>query len=225
MARIVIDGKETSVSRTADVIRPDDKMVTVGGKDGSYRIVPAYQAREMPPEMIDTLERNQTNQEQGMYGDFNTRKKYIDMELPHICDFLDKFQFSTAGIESVISIDSDYVKMGIKNFPLPDEYRPDYEDIAIIIAEYPNSPPTGIYVKDISLNISKIKEKMNYSHVYDRAKYENYSFVYDVPGWTWICFHYENHSWKFNFSDFRSGDNLTKFIKGVYANLSGNFGG
>jgi len=218
---ILIDGKPTDVVRINDFIKPDDKMVTLGLKDGSYRIVPAYKAREMPPELIDTLEKNQTNQVQGVYSDINTRKEYIHLELPHISDFLDKFQFNEEGIESIIRIDKDYTKMGIKNFPLPDDYDPDYEDIAIIIAEYPNLPPTGIYVKDISPNLSKMEKNMGGHH----ESYKNFSFVYDVPGWTWICFHYENHEWNFNLNDFRSGDNLTKFIKAVYANLSGNFQG
>jgi len=226
MASIVVNG-EMKTTNDATIGRfVDDKPVTVELTTGEYKILSPDKAKNYPTDVVRTIDKNQSDIEQGAsYSDFNTRKKYLDMELPHINNFLTRFRFNDSSIKTVIEWDdTNYNWIRIDNFPLPDDYNPDYEKISIVTADYPNFGPVGIYVPDTSRNKARIIEKMG-GHLFSREDYNRFSHIplFDLPGWTWVCYHYKDFRWNFNRNNVMQGDNLTKFIKAVHANLSGNY--
>ena len=151
-----------------------------------------------------------------MYDDDSARKKYLAMEIPHINNFLLDFRFSNPAIKPEIVIDDNYKWIGIKNFPLPDEYSPDYMDIAIVIVDYPVHGPTGFYINSTSENISKVMLSMQHTSAPPFLS----SPQIELPGWSWVGFqHYERQQWYFNHSDLMQGDNLANYVKAVYENL------
>jgi len=156
-----------------------------------------------------------------VYSDFNTRKKYIDMEIPHINNFLLDFNFIDPNIRPEIIIDDNYNWFGIRNFPLPDDFLPDYIDIAVITGKYPVGGLTGFYINSESLNKSKIKEKIGNCYGFSKEVNNQADNVFELPGWSWIDFrHYENILQRnFTTANITQSDNLANFVKAVYASL------
>jgi hypothetical protein len=160
-------------------------------------------------------------------SDVNTRRKFLGMELPKITEFLNEFSYSNSSIKPSIEVGPECRWVKIKKFPLPDTFHPDYEDIAMVTAEYPDFPPGGIHVVTGSPNVHAIENLLG-GHVYeDAGKWggDIGDHVEDLPGWTWICFHYKDWTWNFNPGSIMAGDCLYKFIISVQANLSGAFHG
>lgn len=146
----------------------------------------------------------------------STFKKYYNSDL--------KVELHGEDIEQ----DVDFIL--IYNFPLPvyktkkgkiKYYESEVEPIVVILTEYPEFGPHGIYILKKSPNYQKIEKILGDDHVFKRAV--------DSPvkdkglkkkGWRWLCFHYEE-KWKFNLKDIRQGDCLTKYFQNLYAALSG----
>jgi len=224
--RIPVDGKmETATNMNELVNKNPASSYTAEYKDGNVKIVSPDKAKNIDPSLLESMNKNQSNIIQGIYSDPSTRKKYLNMEIPHINNWLLGFRFKDPNIRPEIVIEDNYNWVAIKKFPLPNDYNRDYEDIIIVTASYPDFGPVGIHISDSSPNKTKIMSKMGGGHVYNRETYTNYEKPYDLgPGYTWVCFHYDGwDKWNFNKYDFMQGDNLTKYIKNVFANMSGNY--
>lgn len=103
----------------------------------------------------------------------------------------------------------------VQNFPLPDGFRPDYIDILLIVDGFPARPPTGLYVlnRDNEALLRQLKEHFN--------AFQN-DAAHGAPainGYTWICYHYQNHAWKYRADKPAHGDNVQKFLNNFLAEL------
>jgi len=233
--RIPVDGYaiDTANAYTLEDLMKKNLLNSKGGaivtyQNGDTKHVPVQEYHNQPLDVVEVVELNQVPIRKGALSDFRIRKKFLDMELPRVCDFLAGFRFKDARIRPEIELDDNYNWIIIHNFPLSDDYSPDYEDIIIITAEYPDNGPIGIHIRNNSKNKSKMIEKMGGGHALEREQYyqftsPGYENIFDVPDSTWICFYYENFQWNFFPNDVMRGDNLTKYIKALQANLSGNF--
>ena len=158
-------------------------------------------------------------------SDVNTRKKFLSMEIENITSFLNEFSYSKKTIKPSISFGKEWEYIRIDNFPLSDAYSPDYEDIGIVILDYPDLAPVGIHIYNNSPNLQHIK------YMIKGGLFDDYSalplayqdHVFEMPGWTWICFRYQNFNWNFNPNNIMLGDNLYKYIVALYAALSSEF--
>lgn len=157
---------------------------------------------------------------------YSLAKKYFEKEAPSLHRLFSRFESSSGEpVTWAARLDAKVPYMEIKNFPLPDSYCPkDYEDIIISLANYPDSPPNGIYIHKNSItNLEKIKSALE-GHIYDityNAK-DSYKNLED-KGWLWICFHMENNSWKYNFDSPMKGDCLYGYLLLLFAALDGNY--
>lgn len=100
----------------------------------------------------------------------------------------------------------------LRNFPLPDGFRPDYMDILLVVADYPGGPPVGLYV--LNRNNAALLQRLGkiFNMFRDAAHYE----APPIPGYTWICYHYAGDVWHFNAERPAAGDNLRKFLMSFF---------
>lgn len=153
-------------------------------------------------------------------------KECFSKEVPHLKGLFSRF-VSSKGKETTWEAHFDNTKvpfMEIYNFVLPDNFEPhDQENIIISLANYPDSPPNGIYIHKNSKNIRKVEEALG-GHVMSTTYYakDNFSSI-EEQGWRWVCFHMENSSWKYNFDNPLKGDCLYGYIQLLFAALNGNY--
>ena len=138
-------------------------------------------------------------------------------EVTRIKQYLDSFEPAVNGRARTVQLGSTAEFLIIRNFPLPDGYRPDYIDMLVMTDAFPAIPPIGIYVLNSDDNASLIKQL---SHEY--SAFENEA-LHDAPairGYTWICYHYTNNTWRYQGQNPTRGDNISKFLAGFFAELS-----
>jgi hypothetical protein len=141
---------------------------------------------------------------------------YLNWEINSIQRFLNDFEPARNGLgrEAILGHTGEFVI--VKNYPLPDRYRPDYVDLLLIVDNYPNNAPVGIYLmhKNNAATIRQISDKFN--------TFQNnaYHGAQAIQGYTWICWHYGSGcNWKFRADAPQHGDNLRKFLATFYAEL------
>ena len=153
------------------------------------------------------------------------RAEFLQKELPNITAFLNEFEYSKSSIKPKIVVGGNWEYLRIDNFPLPDKYSPDYEDIGIVTLDYPDFGPAGIHLYNSSPNLSRIRTDIG--HVIPDPSTlpdQNYqTYVDAMPGWTWICFHYSGWRWNFNPNNMMLGDTIHKYIISLYSLLDGKF--
>lgn len=153
-------------------------------------------------------------------------KQFFAKEAPYIKKLFSRSGSTKGGATSwLVEFDADVPFMEIFNFPLPDGYLPkDHEDITISLANYPDSPPNGIYIHgDSKTNIRKINEAIG-KHVHDKTYYAQDNFEkFEKKGWKWVCFHMDNNSWNYNFETPIKGDCLYSYLLLLFAALNGKY--
>ncbi len=129
--------------------------------------------------------------------------------------WLSGFEPCAAGPRNAF-LSSSHEFLAVRNFPLPDNYRPDHINLCIAIDRYPTVPPLGIYLADTRLT-PKIVERM-------RAQINVFkgSAFHDAepprPGFQWVCLIASD--WRVNWADIRKGSNLQKYLAHFYAVLA-----
>jgi len=106
--------------------------------------------------------------------------------------------------------------LAIRNFPLPDRFRPDHINLCIAIDRYPSTPPLGIYLAHTQATgqiVSQIKSRLNVFR--DAAFHGAYQ---PRAGFQWVCLIAED--WQVNWNDIRRGPNLQKYLAHFYALLA-----
>ena len=114
-----------------------------------------------------------------------------------------------------IGLGKSYETVWVQNFPLPNHYRPDYIDLALIVKAYPLDPPKGIYLLSSATSrdlITSFKKRFNVFR--DRAFHNAPS----VDGYEWICFGYLS-GWRYNARAPHKGDNLGKLMRNLWHEL------
>lgn len=128
--------------------------------------------------------------------------------------FLGEFDVPRNGEPRYAIVNDTAEFVAIRNFPLPDGFSPDYVDILINVLDYPATPPVGLYILERS-NAGLISQIRNIFNVMNHAAYSAPS----IPGYSWICWHFEGHRWRYNTANVTAGDNLRKFLIGFFNRL------
>ena len=146
-----------------------------------------------------------------------SQKKYSQLcwEVENLQNFLDEFDRPLNGELRSAQLGSTFEYISVRNFPLPDQYSPDYIDLIVLTDMFPAVPPIGIYIlsKRDKILVNQIEERFNVFE--DKAFHEAPA----IPGFTWICTHYEKNAWKYCVDDPRKGDNVRKFLVNFYTDL------
>jgi hypothetical protein len=121
--------------------------------------------------------------------------------------FLDEFPAPFNGEIREAAIGPSGKTVSITNMPLPDGFEPDFVDLAILLPDYPATPPIGLYLlrKSNAPLISQLKRIFN---VFDHGFHDAPTIV----NYDWACLVYEGNRWRYNASHVASGDNLRKFL-------------
>jgi hypothetical protein len=135
-------------------------------------------------------------------------------ELRNIKSFLDEFE-NTEGIKRSVVLSPSSEVLLIDNFPLPDNYTPDYINILLDVSEYTALPPIGLYVLNNNNEhmIEQLKKKINAYR--DTALHS----AAPVAGYTWLCWSYKDNKWRYRDDAPSKGDNVCKFLNSFYAVL------
>jgi len=146
------------------------------------------------------------------------RKHLLEQELDDLNDLLLEFESCTGGerVAATLPDDPNNLVVILQNFPLPDKYKPiDYANMLLDLEHYPQSPPNGLWLMPRS-NPKTIRHLQSYfAHTYEDPEMSGEP-RHKWEGYTWICYHYRRRRWDFNPRDFRSGDNLCKFVEAFF---------
>ena len=142
------------------------------------------------------------------------KTRHLQDDVALIQRFLNQFGRAQNGEWPVADINATGDLVIVQNMPLPDGFKPDYIDVLLIVDKYPAMPPIGIYLLErnnaaLISQLSRIFNVMN----------QGFHGAVTVPGYRWICFHYQGGMWKFNHRRVSAGDNLCKFLTSFYNHL------
>jgi hypothetical protein len=132
----------------------------------------------------------------------------LEQDLAGIQAFLSEFDPPSNGEEREVELNSTGEVVICRNFPLPDDgFDPDFIDLLVLVTDYPSRPPIGIYLLEQN-NRRLIGQIQGKFHVLNTAAHD----APPIPGYKWICVHYEGNTWKFNPNHLAAGDNLRKYL-------------
>ncbi|MGH8653937.1 MAG: hypothetical protein ACREYE_17990 [Gammaproteobacteria bacterium] len=151
------------------------------------------------------------------------RDRLLDKEFELITRFLSEFP----GKPRALEMDDNYLLIGA--FPLPDSYATDHVDLLFVISGYYLVPPAGVHIPRDTPNRQQIADHLGghlmpgtSSHLLDHIPTSSRKSVEELADhFDWVCFHYQDWTWKFNPLNLLSGDCLYKFIENVFAALAG----
>ena len=235
MARKRINFEDIDVqedSPVIDLVPVSAGQITAQRPDGTFEVITREDAeRKRIREYISVS----TNQQDIVRGSVKSDLLLQDLKLFHKY-FLSDFD----GIQTTIDLcgddpdnDPDYIL--ISKFPLPDQLlnsnrsgsiQRDWEDVIVVITDYPEYGPFGIHVRDNSPNKELIESALE-GHQFDNpighpdSDYKESVKDLEKLGWIWICFHYRDSAWHINHKDLKMGDCLAKYLENLYAALCG----
>jgi hypothetical protein len=99
----------------------------------------------------------------------------------------------------------------VRNFPLPDAFRPDHVDVLLVVADYPGQPPTGLHI----LNGANANVVSHLKRIFNVFANDAFHGAPAIQGYSWICYHYAS-GWRYNARRPAEGDNLRKFLLSFY---------
>ncbi len=141
------------------------------------------------------------------------RLDLLRRDIAGIRAFLEEFGGCASGEPRSAGVNGTAETVLLRNFPLPDSFRPDYIDMLLVVADYPGTPPIGLYV--LNRNNAALLQRLErvFSMYRDRAYYKAPS----ITGYTWICYHYAGDVWRYNAARPEAGDNLRKFLMSFFS--------
>ncbi len=141
------------------------------------------------------------------------RHDLLRQDIAGIRAFLDEFGDCANGEPRSVGLSRTRELLLLRNFPLPDGFRPDHIDVLLVIADYPGRPPIGLYVLNDN-NAALLRRLEGVFSLYrERAFYQAPA----IAGYTWICYHYAGDAWHFNADRPTAGDNLRKFLMSFFS--------
>lgn len=141
------------------------------------------------------------------------RLELLRQDIVGIRAFLDEFGDCARGEPRSVGLSRTGELLLLRNFPLPNSFRPDYIDALLVVADYPGTPPIGLYVLNRNNAALLWRLERVFSMYRDRAFYR----APPIPGYTWICYHYAGDVWHFNAARLAAGDNLRKFLMSFFS--------
>jgi hypothetical protein len=150
-------------------------------------------------------------------GNISHRKlALLHWEVANIQEFLNEFELLRNGDrrKAILGHTGEFII--VRNLPLPDRYRPDYVDVLLIVDNFPDTPPIGLYLlnKGNGEVTRQISTKMNAFR--NSAHHDAVS----INGYTWICYAYQGNSWRYRADSPSRGDNVRKFLNAFYSEIS-----
>jgi hypothetical protein len=144
----------------------------------------------------------------------------LSWEVANINQFLGEFGVTVHGETRAAELNATGEFIRVFNMPLPDGYRPDHCDLVLIVDDFPACPPVGLYLlnKDAALVVRQMEARFN--------AFQNLGFhgAPSLPGYTWICFHFSDNTWRYRADAPAQGDNLRKFLGAFFAELAADGG-
>ncbi|WP_295457052.1 hypothetical protein [uncultured Thiodictyon sp.] len=134
-------------------------------------------------------------------------------EVANIQAFLDHFDRPLNGESRTVQLGQTAEFLTVRNFPLPDGYRPDYIDLLVVTDNFPATPPIGLYVlhRNNQALIGQLQRRFN--AFADQAFHE----APPIRDYTWICYHYGGNAWRYRADQPARGDNIRKFLASWFA--------
>jgi hypothetical protein len=147
-------------------------------------------------------------------------RNLLDADVAGIQDFLDQFEPPRNGEAREALLNTTGEAAIVRNMPLPNGFAPDYVDVLLIVDKYPVRPPIGIYLLE-NQNSALLNQLRRVFNVFENAHYG----AETIPGYQWICLHYQGDSWNYNSINVARGDNLRKFLIGFFNRCQSEIGG
>ena len=148
-------------------------------------------------------------------GISNRTRAQLSWEVQNINNYLEQFYEPDNGDRRLATLGGTGEYIIVRNLPFPDWLRPDYADVLLIVDSFPARPPIGLHV------LNNDNEEL-LRHLKGRANaFRDGAFhgAQAIPGYTWICYHYRNNSWRYRGDVPSRGDNIQKFLESFYAEL------
>jgi hypothetical protein len=118
---------------------------------------------------------------------------------------------------AVLDDSTEFIR--VLGMPLPTGYYPTACDLVVIVNDFPARPPIGLYLLNSDrAQVKKIEALFGRAHM---RRDEGQIGAPSIPGYTWICYHYQFNRWRYRAEAPAQGDNLRKFLQGFYAELAG----
>lgn len=136
-------------------------------------------------------------------------------EQRNVQQWLNSFSDSRSGPRSAkLGQSGEYLI--VQRLPLPDRYRPDEIDTLLLIDQYPIRPPIGLYLLNAG-NDAMVRQLQDRFRAFRDAAFHE---APSIPGYTWVCYAYQDNTWRFNSREPNRGDNVAKFLNNFYAALA-----
>jgi len=225
---------EAKPEQTIGAVVPEEtnQVVAVRSDTGVFEVIPIEEARNKNLDGYESITSIQTPIVRGGYK-FDCLKKDISL----IYDLYKMTGNLPQGrpIELMgpnAPKDPDYLIL--RNFPLPDHftdsknnkkipYSKDFEDIVVVIPDYPDSGPRGVHIKTDSPDLPVIQKALE-GHIFSDIIGSRYDLSgLKERGWKWVCFHHAGDVWNFNPKNISAGDCLAKYLETLIAAMSGAF--
>ena len=98
--------------------------------------------------------------------------------------------------------------MTVENFPLPDGFRPDYVDLALLMHGFPADPPKGLYLLRTPSNAKVVDRLAKHFNVFAGKGFHG---APSIAGFEWVCVGYLS-GWRYNTRQPDKGDNVWKML-------------
>lgn len=155
------------------------------------------------------------------------RVQFLEYDLTLLAQkVLSRYEFDDGTKPSLQFDDNEGKWVFIENFPLPESFEPnDRINVLIVTVDYPDRPPGGIHLPATSsyrTQVSRIRQALGghiMSHDDLPPSYRQYVEELDDSKWTWVCYHYKNWSWDYNFNNITEGDCLYKYVQRIISEI------
>ena len=134
-----------------------------------------------------------------------TRNELLNWERNNIQTWLNAFDCAKP---ARVRIEPSGETISVQNFPLPDLYRPDHIDIALIVAGFPSDPPKGLYLLRRPDNAAIINRLTKHFNVFHEMGFHG---APSITGFEWLCIGHL-HGWHYKVSTPNKGDNIQKML-------------
>jgi len=137
--------------------------------------------------------------------DMDLRLSLLQWEMTAISRWLGAF---TAACPPRVGLERSGQTLWVKDFPLPDHFRPDRVSLALVVDKYPVEPPKGLYLLSEGANQELLQRlKASFNIFQDRG----FHGAPSIEGFEWICLGYLN-GWRHNPRAPQRGDNIQKML-------------
>ena len=145
----------------------------------------------------------------------NRQGNLLQQEVAYLQNWLDSFSASSTGKPRTAILGATGEYMVLERMPLPDKYAPDEIDAMLLLDNFPSVAPIGLYVLNHGNErlVAQLRDRMN--------AFKDIAFhgAQSIPGYTWLCYVYQDNKWNYNAAAPMKGDCVRKFVGSFYSVL------